>query len=254
MNDFFSLLKAVTVDCKDNGESFVVADRLSVIERLLEGSRYRLVSREPLALLFAKDGFCGQEKVVLVSSHADCVYSSCFCSNSGECYQGTFDNSFGNAAVLWNMLNGNLPDNVVVAFTGDEERDSKGAVQALLALGRLGCNVSFAIVQDVTNVGWESGALFTIENDACIDILTAYGIVSSLEQYSGRFAFSHNAEPDESWCYAEYGVPCLTLCAPVKGELHDDAGVLLRKDSVEAYCKVLPLLACCLKNVLSGNG
>lgn len=243
MNDFFSLLKAVTVDCKDNGDCFVVADRLSVIERLLEGSCYRLVSCEPLALIFAKEGFCVQDKVLLVSSHVDCVYSRCFCNDDGECYRGTFDNSFGNAAVLWNMLNGNLPDNAVVAFTGDEEKDSKGAAQALLALGRLGCNVSFALVLDVTGVGWESGALFTIENDACIDILAGYGIVSSLEPYSGRFAFSHNAEPDESWCYAEYGIPCFTLCAPVGGNLHGDEGVLLRKESAAEYCKVLVLLA-----------
>ncbi len=243
MNDFFSLLKAVTVDCKDNGDCFVVSDRLSVIERLLEGSCYRLVSREPLALIFAKEGFCVQDKVLLVSSHVDCVYSRCFCNDDGECYRGTFDNSFGNAAVLWNMLNGSLPDNAVVAFTGDEEKDSKGAAQALLALGRLGCNVSFALVLDVTGVGWESGALFTIENDACIDILAGYGIVSSLEPYSGRFAFSHNAEPDESWCYAEYGIPCLTLCAPVGGNLHGDEGVLLRKESAAEYCKVLVLLA-----------
>lgn len=243
MNDFFSLLKAVTVDCKDNGDCFVVADRLSVIERFLEGTEYRLVSREPLALIFAKEGFCVQDKVLLVSSHVDCVYSRCFCNDDGECYRGTFDNSFGNAAVLWNMLNGNLPDNVAVAFTGDEEKDSKGAVQALLALSRLGCNVSFVLVQDVTNVGWERGALFTIENDACIDILTGYGIVSSLEPYSGRFAFSHNAEPDESWCYAEYGIPCLTLCVPSCGELHGDAGVLIRKESAMEYCNVLHMLA-----------
>lgn len=243
MNDFFSLLKAVTVDCKDNGDSFVVADRLSVIERLLEGSCYRLVSREPLALLFAKRIPQEGEKVVLISSHVDCVYSRCFCNDDNECYRGTFDNSFGNAAVLWNMLNGSLPGNAVVAFTGDEEKDSKGAVQVLLALGRLGCDISFALVQDVTNVGWESGALFTIENDACIDILTGYGIVSSLEPYSGRFAFSHNAEPDESWCYAEYGIPCLTLCVPSCGELHGDAGVLVRKESAMEYCKVLSMVS-----------
>lgn len=61
------------------------------------------------------------------------------------------------------MMNDMLPENTVVAFTGDEERDSNGAVQALLALGRMGCTVSVAIVQDITNVGWERGVLFTIE-------------------------------------------------------------------------------------------
>lgn len=238
----FELLESLTVDCKDNGENFVVAERLSVIERLLEGSTYRLVAREPLALLFAREHFCERGKVVLVSSHIDCVYSSFFCKDEGDSMRGTFDNSFGTAAVIWNMISGSLPENVVVAFTGDEEKDSAGALQALRALGGFGCPLSSALVLDVTNVGWESGALFTIENDACIDIMTAYSIVSSLEQYSGRFAFLHNAEPDESWCYAEYGVPTLSLCLPVGGELHSNEGVLLRKGDAQEYSRVLSVI------------
>lgn len=238
----FELLESLTVDCKDNGENFVVAERLSVIERLLEDSTYRLVAREPLALLFAREHFCERGKVVLVSSHIDCVYSSLFCKDEGDSMRGTFDNSFGTAAVIWNMISGSLPENVVVAFTGDEEKDSAGALQALRALGGFGCPLSSALVLDVTNVGWESGALFTIENDACIDIMTAYSIVSSLEQYSGRFAFLHNAEPDESWCYAEYGVPTLSLCLPVGGELHSNEGVLLRKGDAQEYSRVLSVI------------
>ena len=39
-----------------------------------------------------------------------------------------------------------------------------------------------------------------------IDILTGYNIISSLEKYDGRFAFKHNALPDESWDYADYGI------------------------------------------------
>ena len=240
---FFSLLKAVTVDCKDDGTQFILPDRIEVIESLLKDTPYSLVAREPLALLYAKRRPVEGEKVVLVSSHVDCVYGKCFCTDEGDCLRGTFDNSFGNTAVLWCMINDTLPDNVVVAFTGDEERDSRGAVQALLALGNIGCNVSSAIVQDVTNEGWESGALFTIENDSGFDLMQAYDLVASLEPYSGKFAFRHDAEPDESWDYAEYGIPCFALCAPVGGNLHGDEGVLLRKESAAEYCKVLVLLA-----------
>lgn len=240
---FSDVLSAVTVDCKDNGMEFVVTERIGAVERLLQGTEYRLVAREPLALLFAKRVPQEDEKVVLVSSHIDCVYSSCFSSDDGEYFKGTFDNSFGNAAVLWCMLNDMLPANVVVAFTGDEEKDSRGVYQALEALKRFGCGLSCAIVQDVTNVGWESGALFTIENDCGIDLITAYNMVSMLEPYNGKFAFRHFAEPDESWDYAECGVPCFTLCAPVGGNLHGDEGVLLRKESANEYCKVLALLA-----------
>lgn len=243
MNDFFSLLRAVTVDCRDNGEAFTVTDRVAVIEHVLGKTDYKLIARQPLVLLYAKRELHEDDRVLLISSHIDCVFSNCFCSDNGDCMCGTFDNSFTNAALLWNMLNNTLPDNVVVAFTGDEERDSHGAVQAVVALGQSGCEVSAALVLDVTNEGWENGALFTLENDLGVDILTAYNIISSLEKYDGSFAFKHNALPDESWDYADYGIPSLSLCVPVGGELHGDAGVLLRKESALEYCRVLPLLA-----------
>ena len=241
--DFFDILQAVTVDCKDNGERFTVTDRVTVVESMLENSAYRLIARQPLALLYAKRQPCEGARVLLISSHIDCVYSGCFCNDEGDSLRGTFDNSFTNASLLWNMLQERLPDNVVVAFTGDEESDSQGAVQAVVALGQMGCEVAAALVLDVTNEGWESGALFTLENDLGIDILTGYNLISSLEQYGGRFAFKHNALPDESWDYADYGIPSLTLCVPVGGELHGDAGVMLRKESALEYCNVLSLLA-----------
>ena len=241
--DFFDILQTVTVDCKDNGECFTVTDRVAVVERMLEKTDYKLISHQPLALLYAKHPLHEGDRVLLISSHIDCVYPRCFCADEGDCLRGTFDNSFTNAAVLWAMINNTLPDNVVVAFTGNEESDSQGAVQTVVALGQMGCAVAAALVLDVTNEGWESGASFTLENDLGIDILTGYNIISSLEKYDGRFAFKHNALPDESWDYADYGIPSLTLCVPVGGELHGDAGVLLRKESALEYCNVLPLLA-----------
>ena len=241
--DFFDILTTVTVDSKDNGECFTVTDRVAVIEQMLEQTDYKLIGRQPLALLYSKREVCEGDRVLLISSHIDCVYDNCFCADEGGCMRGTFDNSFTNAALLWNMLHDRLPDNVVVAFTGNEESDSQGAVQAVVALGQMGCEVAAALVLDVTNEGWESSALFTLENDLGIDILTGYNIISSLEQYGGRFAFKHNALPDESWDYADYGIPSLTLCVPVGGELHGDAGVLLRKESATEYCNVLSLLA-----------
>lgn len=241
--DFFDILQTVTVDCKDNGECFTVTDRVAAVERVIERTNYKLISRQPLALLYAKHPMCEGDRVLLISSHIDCVYSRCFSADDGDCLRGTFDNSFTNAAVLWAMINNTLPDNVVVAFTGNEESDSQGAVQTVVALGQMGCEVAAALVLDVTNEGWESGALFTLENDLGIDILTGYNIISSLEEYDGRFAFKHNALPDESWDYADYGISSLTLCVPVGGELHGDAGVMLRKESALEYCNVLSLLA-----------
>lgn len=239
INGFIELLESVTVDCKDDGNHFVVPDRVSVIERLLGNTEYRLVAREPLALVYAKRELCAGDDVVLVSSHVDSLHASCFCNDEGDFLRGTFDNSFGNAAILWHMLAGKLPDNVVVAFTGDEEHNSQGAVQVVLSLGRMQCNIKFVLVLDVTNTGCGSGASFALENDLGIDMVTAYKIIEAVNSLGLEYAFEHNAEPDESWDYNDYGIPSLSLCVPVQGCLHGDSGVMLNKMSVAGYCKAL---------------
>lgn len=237
--DFIELLKLLTVDCKDDGKAFTVTHRIAVIEQLLKDTPYKLIAHEPLAFVYAKRDICEGDSVVLVSSHIDCVYNSCFCSHDGDNLRGTFDNSFTNAAILSLMVAGKLPDNVVVAFTGDEEHDSQGAVQTVLAFGRAQCEIKFALVLDVTNTGWESGAHFALENDLGVDMLTAHKIIETLNSLGVEYAFEHNAEPDESWDYNDYGIPALSLCVPVFGELHSDEGVFVRKNSVEGYCNAL---------------
>ena len=241
--EFIELIKTVTVDCKDNGDSFIVTDRVEAIKRLLDGTAYKPVVNEPFALVYAKRELLAGDSVVLVSAHIDSLYDSCFCNDEGDCLRGTFDNSLGNAAILSLMIQGLLPDNVVVAFTGDEERDSQGAVQVVLALGRMQCEIKFALVLDVTNTGWESGASFALENDLGVDLLTAHRIVDAAGNIGVKYAFKHDAEPDESWDYNDYGIPSLSVCAVVDGFLHGNEGVLLRKSSLAPYCKsVLALL------------
>ena len=71
--DFFDILQAVTVDCKDDGTQFILPDRIEAIESLLKNTPYTLIAREPLALLFAKRVPQECEKIVLISSHIDCV-------------------------------------------------------------------------------------------------------------------------------------------------------------------------------------
>lgn len=242
MNDFIELLNVVTTDSRDNGEEFTVTNRISVIEKLLETTDYKLVVNEPLVRLYSKRDICEGDSVVLVSSHVDSLYGACFCNDEGEFLRGTFDNSLTNAAILSLMLRGVLPDNVVVAFTGDEEHDSQGAVQTVLALGRMGCVIKFAVVLDVTNTGWEGGACLALENDLGIDLLTAYRIVEVIESVGVKYEFKHDAEPDESWDYNDYGIPALSLCVPVGGDLHSDKGVHLCKKSLAHYMETLSII------------
>lgn len=239
---FTSLLHTLTVNSKDDGERFTDFTRVDAIKSLLADSDYQLVKEGKLFLLYAKGPIAGKE-IVLISSHIDCVYDRCFCEEvDEEHFKGTFDNSLTNAAVIFNMRYGLFDDNVVVAFTGDEEKDSGGCLELIGHLiNQSECKVRFALVTDVTNEGWEAECPFSIENDLGIDLFTAHHIVETLAPF--QYNFVHDAEPDESWDYDGVGMPCLTLCVPVAGDMHSDEGTLVRKKGLPTYCQALRLLA-----------
>ena len=234
---FTPLLHALTVDSKDNGEEFYVTDRLKAIEQLLAPTDYELLKAGKLFRLYGRQPLENRE-VVLISSHIDCVYSRCFCEEHEEEFKGTFDNRLTNAAVLYNMLQERFGDEVVIAFTGDEEKDSGGALELISYLiQQTQCVIRFVIVTDVTNEGWDSQSPFTIENDLGIVLFTGHQIVEWLTPY--LYTFVHHAEPDESWDYDSVNLPCLTLCCPVSGNMHSDEGVVVRKAGLPVYCQVL---------------
>ena len=144
------------------------------------------------------------------------------------------------------MLNGSFNSNVVVAFTGDEEEDSNGCYEVIRLLKKRKCVIKFAIVTDVTEEGWWQEFPFTVENDLGIDILTAHRIVEALKPYERKYTLVHDAEPDEAWDYDEKDIPCLTFCAPIRGDMHSDKGVWARKNDMPVYAKALSVLANCL--------
>ena len=238
-DEIYRLLGSVTSDCKDDGKSFQVCDRIEFIKKYLGGSSYELLAEDNLFLLYGKKQFSVGTSVVLVSSHIDCVYTRCFCEEQGDYYRGTFDNSFTNAVLLYAMKEEMLPENVVIAFTGDEEHDSAGAIAVNLYLTKKQNPIVFALVLDVTNVGGDENHYFAVENDFGIDLLTAHRIVEGLASYTNLYSYLHNAEPDESWDYSEYGIPCMTLSATVAGNMHSDEGVLVHRNTFEVYCNAL---------------
>lgn len=238
-----AILQQVTVDCKDNGKKFINTKRIEVIKELLAHSEYKLLHEGNLCLIYGKQNV-DFKSVVLVSSHIDCVFDELFCKDfSSEYYQGTFDNSLTNACVLYDMITNSLPDDVVVAFTGDEEEDSGGAYEVMRTFKKWRSNIKLAIVLDVTEEGWTKEHPFTIENDLGIDLFTGHKIIETVKPFEGSYTFVHDAEPDESWDYDEEDIPCFTLCIPIKGDMHSDDGVLTRKSSLPIYSKVLSLLA-----------
>lgn len=248
--EYVELLNRLTVDCKDDVKQFRKQDRIHEVKALLENSDYELLGEGNLSLLYGKSAGEGNTYRTLVSSHVDCVYKNCFVEDEDElCWKGTFDNSATNAAVIDLMLRGELDESVLVAFTGDEEKDSAGAIEIMQMLGRMECRVGKALVLDVTNEGWEEEAAFSIENDRGFDIITGYHIVGLLQASCTACVLVHEAEPDETWEYGKGigpempGIPCLSLCLPVCGNMHGEDGVLLRKSSVTPYEDILRNLA-----------
>lgn len=242
--EYKEILRQVTVDCRDDGEAFTCRERPERIKELLEGSDYRLWSEEPLFLLYAHKDFRPEQGAVLVSSHIDTVYGRNFARFDGSHWLGTWDNSATNAAVLQLMLDGGLPPSVVVAFTGDEEKNTSGAGMLMRWLAQERVAIRYVVISDVTNEGWGEAA-FSIENDRGFDILAGFQIIHFVQSLELPCVFVHEAAPDESERYGAgvEGVcppmPCLTLCLPVGGDMHSDKGCLLKEENVAQYQKAL---------------
>lgn len=245
--EYAKLLRLLTVDCKDNGERFIDRSRISVLQSLLADTSYQLIYEGELSLVYAQPGFFDSSFRVLISSHLDCVYSSCFFQQVDEQHWcGTFDNSATNAAVVDLMLRRLLPPFVAIAFTGDEEVDSRGAIEVLKSFNTDGVMVDRCVVLDVSHEGYDDEAVCSVENDRNFDILTGYRLINTIQKSNLPCVFLHDAEPDETWEYGRGGntsssaIPCLSLCLPVgRGDMHSDDGVYLRRSSIDGYQSIL---------------
>ena len=258
--DVFDILGRIMRLNRDNGERFTRTDRLDEIQRLLWDSRYRRVNPQGLFHLYAKRPLDRIEgPVVLVSSHVDCEEGihRCFCEDAGDgLLRGTFDNAATNAAVLSLMLEDALPDTVLVAFTGDEEDESNGIRQTVRFLRSKQVGIPLAVVLDVTDMGWNEGAGFTVENNFWEDAIGTR-VIERAGRVPAEWRFvpedpddvpgyvpperviDQEADEDESWELDEQDVPCFSLCLPVEGDMHCDAGVLARRSSFGAYRSAL---------------
>ena len=266
------LLKEMNVLCRDNGVVFTDTRRLEVIEEKLLGSLYSCV-RGNLFRLYSKKPLAEMEgKLLLVSSHVDCEarITECFSrEESLELLLGTYDNSITNTAILSLMMEGSLPEQVVIAFTGDEEEDTQGATDVIRHLRRMGKKCR-AMVLDVTDYGWVEGADFTIENNFWKRKIGEK--VCGLAERSGypwlfvprnpekipdyvpkSRAYGREAEPDESWEYDEQDIKVFSLCIPVDGPMHSNQGTLARKRSFVHYVEVLKSLCIALAKAEKGG-
>ncbi len=260
--DLFSLLQKVNVLNYDQGSFFTKSDRLEAIAKILQNTNYRLCNTDGLFRLYAQKPINELPKSLLVvSSHIDCEKHITRCSTQEldeHTLKGTFDNSITNASVLSLMVDGGLPENIVFAFTGDEEILSRGATGVQNYL-RLHDKTFFVIVTDVTDMGWNEQCDFTVENNFFGE--WEKSVTDAIGKIEGNWMFvpedpdsipkgipldrviPEEAEADESWTYDETDTPCFSFCIPVLGEMHGNEGVLVRKKSFFVYTEQLGKLA-----------
>ncbi len=259
--DLINVLSEIALLNKDDGERFTVTDRIDRISMLLKESNYKLAESGDLFRLYSKKPIedMKMKPVIVVSTHIDCQskITKCFSESVDTgMLRGTYDNLATNAAILSLMHSDSLPENVVVAFTGDEERKSRGAKALVKFLKKNDIAVRHIFVLDVTDCGWNEECDFTIENNFWHD---DYGksIVSfaANSDFKWRFVPSDpndvpsfvpkqntiyvEAEPDESWEYDEKNMNCCSICVPVKGEMHSNEGVLMREEGYRNYTEGL---------------
>jgi len=261
--DFFEILKNMMLPNRDNGMEFTNTERIEKITALLQESKYRKVNEDGLFLLYAADQIAKIEHPVLISSHIDCVeeITGFFSKEYGDdMILGTYDNGITNAAVLYLMLTGKMPNNVLVAFTGDEECSAAGARQVVDYLTKRQKKPVVTIVLDVTDMGWDAQVDFTVENNFWDDnlgkkIIGTVQLASSrwrfvpsdeenVPQYVGHpYVIYEEAEEDESWEYDEHNWTCFSFCLPTCGPMHSNEGLLARKSGCMRYMEGLAAVA-----------
>ena len=238
---------------KDNGEKITDSTRLDLIRLILKDTQYQCLNQQGvLCFIYGTHTPLPDEHVILVSSHIDSLYNNPWFQKGRDWISGTFDNSVTNAICLALMKEGGLPDNVFFSFTLDEELLSKGAAETIAFFKK---NViDYAVVCDVTEEGYETLLDVSLENifvpnkkqfmSNAVPMLLEAGI---------RFQFIVNAEPDESWLYKEYKIPCFSHCIPIRcflvsnkdndsDGMHSDLGQEIRTASLIGYKNALRLL------------
>lgn len=191
--ELFDILSEISVINRDNGKKFTQTDRLDAITSSLWDSNYRRINSDGLFNLYSRVPIehLANETVTIVSSHIDCEkgITRCFSSSESEdTMRGTYDNAITNASIISAMLSDQLPDHVIIAFTGDEEVDSKGAKHLLRFLQSKAIHIKLIVVLDVTDMGWTENADFTVENNFWNDLLGSRVIeIVDSSSYHWRF-------------------------------------------------------------------
>ncbi len=269
--DHAEILEKCAVICRSDKTGFTDETRLDAIRELLKESEYKETFTGH-ASMWTRGEIDPSREVILISSHADTVQAiknpSSKLSDSGY-YKGTYDNIGTNAAAVICMLEGKLPDNVVFAFTSEEETGRfKGIKSAVETLEEAGVRNPVCIALDVTFDGFDNGSLYTIENASkdkeFLNRLKDAAFMSEPENQTFTFvrktkkAYPEDLDKkyisvsmgdcDEAFGYDAMGLLTCSLCLPCYGQMHADSGVSIRQPVFEGYVASLECMGYALTN------
>ncbi len=220
-------------------------DRLDLIKKILENTGYSM-SEIGLCHLYSKKPLKEIEgTVTVISSHVDThmhITKPFSRVKNEKKLEGTYDNSITNAANLTLMLEDRLPDNVVVAFTGDEEYGSRGADGLGRYLKENGIKAHI-IVTDVTHLGYDEKNDFSFEN-SCHAQKWTKDELKRFKNSDYKWELRGNNEDDETVSYSGNGLECFSFCIPIKGKMHSNDGVKARIATYDRYIEALCMAAC----------
>ena len=241
----FEVLQKVNVNCKNCGDKWTNMDRLIAIKELLSSSFYKRVNDDrELAHIYAKQPITKGKDYIVISTHVDTVpeLTEFFTERlSNGQIKGTFDNALTNAVVVYNMLqNNNFGDNVIVAFTGDEENmeTQTGAMHTMEYFETLGVNVSIYIVLDVT---WDRhlGNIATVENIK-LSAKNQLKLETAIKKMSAPpKVVPDNLFDDETNTYRRK--ECFSFCIPIfeTNNMHSNNGCWVDENMLIGYASAL---------------
>lgn len=252
------ILEKVNIKCEDDRKGFKDEKKSERIDKLLKAGSYHRVYDGKLTKIYSqlkKNELSGRDLVV-VSSHIDTVYDQFYFRQGKDVIIGTLDNSITNAVLIDTVLRHRLPVNTVLAFTGNEEKESLGVDETVRFLVEAGASAGVAVSLDVTARGFRNHG-YTIENYFIrkADRRTFRTkrhfrnyLLRLLEKKKVKTIHHVAADPDDTWQFDEHDLNCFSFCLPCRSIavqddwMHDDIGIVVKQKAVREFQSALLLL------------
>ena len=221
----------------DNGEKFSdeKSQKIPLIRELVKETGY-FEEKLPLALLYSLKPIRDLKgKVIIISSHIDTHkrIKTPFYQRKGDVCLGTFDNSLTNHVAIELMKRCDLKDNIIFAFTGNEEYGFGGAREVAEYFAKYENIKPKYITLDITDncsIHYAVNLEYHKKKKSLVKKISR--IMSESEFEYGRSKLANTS--DETEVYSLYA-KAVSICIPVEGDYHSNDGVQVYYSSIIEY-------------------